>query len=304
MNWFRNAEKELNGAIVKNAPLAPLTTMGVGGPARYLAKPRTIDDAIRVRRIADSEGQSVTVLGGGSNIIVSDEGIKGIVIKLDSDLFREVEKEASGNLWRVGAGARLSRLVSDAAESGLSGLEPLAGIPGTVGAALRMNAGGKFGSIGSLVDWVEVIADGELRRLTPADAGFDYRSSKLDNVLVVRCGLKLAISDPETVRARTKEIIDAKAASQPLSARSAGCIFKNPERDSAGRLIEAAGLKGARCGGAVISERHANFIVNDRSASASDVMTLIRFAHRAVQNQFGINLELEVKPCGQWTHAA
>ncbi|MFH1378565.1 MAG: UDP-N-acetylmuramate dehydrogenase [Planctomycetota bacterium] len=304
MNWFKNAEKEMNGAIVEKAPLAPLTTMGVGGPARYLARPQTNVDAIRIRKIADSEGLDITILGGGSNIIVSDAGIKGIVIKLDSDLFRSVETDGSDVTWRVGAGARLSRLVAAAAESGLSGLEPVAGIPGTVGAALRMNAGGKFGTIGSVVDWVEVITDGETRRLSQSDAGFGYRSSKLGDVLVVRCGLKLAASDPATVRARTKEVIDYKALSQPLSARSAGCIFKNPENDSAGRLIEAAGMKGARCGGASVSDQHANFIVNDGTASASDVMTLIRFAHRSVMNQFGINLELEVKPCGQWKIAA
>ena len=143
MNWFRSAEKDVQGVWSERAPLAALTTMGVGGPARWLAKPATPDDALRVRRIAQQEGVETAVLGGGSNILVSDSGVDALVVQLDSDEFRRIDSDGADRVWMVGAGARLSRVVRAAADAGLSGLEPLAGIPGTVGAALRMNAGGK-----------------------------------------------------------------------------------------------------------------------------------------------------------------
>ena len=303
MNWFRSAEKDVQGVWSERAPLAALTTMGVGGPARWLAKPATPDDALRVRRIAQQEGVETAVLGGGSNILVSDSGVDALVVQLDSDEFRRIDSDGADRVWMVGAGARLSRVVRAAADAGLSGLEPLAGIPGTVGAALSMNAGGKNGEIGSRVAWVDALIDGERRRLTQEDAGFVYRGSKLASAWVIGCGLKLTASDPSAVASLTREILDAKRASQPLAAQSAGCVFKNPPNDGAGRLIDAAGMKGARCGGARISDQHANFILNDGTATATDVMTLIGCARRSVFEQFRIKLELEVLPWGNWTRA-
>lgn len=284
-------------------PLARHTSLRVGGPADLLVTPETDDELALIVRTASSAGVRVTVLGGGSNVLVGDGGVRGIVVKL-GDGFRRIEWTSveGGAQVRAGAAVQVGRLARDAVDRGLAGLEYAEGIPGTVGGALFMNAGAYGGELSATVDaaW-GVTAAGETSMLDAATLGFRYRQTELPaGFIVTAVGFRLRAEEPAAVRARMAAVRDRRLASQPQGNPSAGSVFKNPEGDHAGRLIEVAGLKGTRVGRAKISEQHANFIVNEGGASAGDVKALIDLAQRVVWERSGVWLEPEVRLVGRW----
>ena len=236
----------------------------------------------------------VRILGAGSNVLVRDDGVSGAVVQLVDDSFGEISIE--GSTVRVGAGALLSRLISDSVKAELAGLETLSGIPGTVGGALRGNAGGRAGDIGQFVESITVMnVKGEISTRNGDELWFGYRESNIDELMILEASLKLQQGDSDEITRRMRKLWIMKKATQPLSFQSAGCIFKNPRGLSAGALIEQAGLKGIRVGEAEISDRHANFIVTNPGAKSDDVLRLIDLIRSKVSEQFGVDLELEIK---------
>ncbi|HEU4339337.1 MAG TPA: UDP-N-acetylmuramate dehydrogenase [Planctomycetota bacterium] len=273
-------------------PLASGTTFRIGGPARWLVEPASTDQAADTLRAARECDISLKLLGGGSNLLVRDEGVDGAVLRLNR--LKAVAWGTDGSATIEG-GASLPRLVKEATQRGLSGLEGLTGVPGSVAGALVMNAGGRHGEIGPTVRWVDVLeSDGTPRRLSQAEAGFRYRASDLRGRIVVGARLELNPSDPTGLAAKYGEIMRDKKETQPLGRPNAGCIFKNPAGAKAGRLIDECGLKGARAGAAHVSSKHANFIINEGRATADDVLELIDRIRAAVSSRRGVSLELEI----------
>lgn len=293
----------LGGRARPDEPLARHTSFRIGGPADVLVAPDTIDELVLVVRAAAAHGVRVTMLGGGSNMLVGDGGIRGVVVKLGRG-FRRVAWEPAGDatLVRAGAAVQLGRLARAAVERGLAGLEYAEGIPGTVGGALYMNAGAYGGEVSAAVDAVEGVgADGVARTIERTDLAFAYRRTALpQGFLVGAVRFRLRADDRAAVTERMEAARARRTASQPQGHANAGSIFKNPRGDFAGRLIEAAGLKGARVGGAKFSERHANFIVNEGAARAEDVKALMDLAQRVVWERSGVWLEPEVRLVGHW----
>ncbi len=279
-----------------DAPLAPLTWYHLGGPADVLAQPRDIDELARLFAACRDAGVACRVLGAGANLLVDDDGVDGVVVQLTAPGFTAIEVD--GPTVTAGAGADLPRLVLETGRHGLAGLDPLAGIPATVGGAIRMNAGGKFGAIGPRVTTLTSLTDaGQTRTLGAADLAFDYRCSNITDPIILRATFDLEPTDPVALRARVKQVFAYKKSTQPLAAHSAGCAFKNPigqTEASAGALVDRAGLKGHRVGGAEISPRHANFIVVHPGGAARDVLHLIRFAQRRVAERFDVQLQPEL----------
>lgn len=283
-------------AIVKaDEPLAPHLWFRLGGPAAFLARPRTLDELVGLLRRCRDESIPFKVLGGGSNVLVRDEGVKALVLHLESPAFSDVTIR-DGRI-EAGAAVPLTALISQSTRAGLAGLEFLTGIPGTVGGALIGNAGDRQVSIGQLVDRVTVIdAAVEIKVRDRDDLRFADRESNLDELVILSAEFALERADPEVVVRRMRRIWIVKKENQPYGHQSSGCIFKNPTTDlSAGMLIEQAGLKGTRFGGAEVSDRHANFIVAQPGASASDVLHLIDQIRQRVWQQFGYELELQIQ---------
>lgn len=272
----------------------------VGGPAELLAEP--VDDADLASLLAVCEGRGLPqlVMGGGSNLLVADEGFAGVVIRLRSPAFQEIEVLDGGRRVRIGAGVRVSRLMGRAGRAGWAGLAFLEGIPGTLGGCVAMNAGTRDGEIREIVERVEVVAPGEAttRRLSGEQCGFGYRSSALPaGAVVTQAWVDPGQGDPAEVKRALKAHHDYRKATQPPGT-SGGSVFANPPGDHAGRLIEAAGLKGAKAGGATISEHHANWIVTTPGATAAHVWQLMQRAQAEVQAQFGVTLRLENRVVG------
>jgi UDP-N-acetylmuramate dehydrogenase len=283
-------------AIVQaDEPLAPHLWFRLGGPAQYLARPRTLDELLGLLRRCRDEQLPYKLLAGGSNILVRDEGVAAMVIHLESPAFSDVAIDR--NVVEAGAAVPLTALISHSARAGLAGLEVLTGIPGTVGGALRGNAGDRQGSIGQFVRRATVIdAAGQVQVRDRDDLSFADRDSNLDEAVILSAAFELDPEDPEAVVRRMRRIWIIKKENQPYGHQSSGCIFKNPTPDlSAGTLIEQAGLKGTRHGGAEISDRHANFIVAQPGASAADVLLLIDQIRQRVWQQFGYELELQLQ---------
>lgn len=285
---------EFSEIVRADEPLAPYTWLKVGGRAEFFAEPRDPEELARLIRYCHEHDIPVRVLGGGSNLLIRDEGVRGVVIRLSAEPFSRIEvKETT---VRAGSGALLSKLISVSVKAGLAGLETLVGIPGTVGGALRGNAGGRSGDIGQFVTEVTVLtASGEKFTRTEDELSFGYRTSSINELAILEGTFQLQRGDPDEITRRMRKLWIMKKATQPLSFQSAGCIFKNPRGLSAGALIEQAGLKGKRVGRAAISERHANFIITDEGAAAADVLQLIELARDAVADQFGVDLELEIE---------
>jgi UDP-N-acetylmuramate dehydrogenase len=285
------------GEVRFEAPLSRYTTWRVGGPAEALVSPADEADLAEILRLASAHALPWFVLGAGSNLLVRDGGIRGMVISLERGLRR---LDALDHLVVVEAGCRIGRLLAFCAVRGLAGLEFLAEIPGTVGGAVVMNAGAMGGEVKSVLRWVELLlADGTPRRLAAETIPFAYRRSGLpDGSVVTRAALQAKPGDPRQVQDRISFIRRVRRAAQPTGA-TAGSTFKNPPGDFAGRLLEAAGLKGRAVGGAVVSERHANFIVNRGGATAREVLELIRLMEAEVFARFQVRLELEVKVVGE-----
>ncbi len=286
--------KEFPAIVRQDELLAPYTYLKIGGPARYFAEPTTIDELRNLLVRARNEGLPVYILGGGSNILVRDEGVNGLVIRTASPAFQTID--VRGNQVSAGAGTTLWSAIRAAAEHRLAGLELLAGIPGTVGGAVRMNAGGRFGDIGQFTQSVTVMDwDGEIHEIQRDDLNFEYRDSGIDEPIILSASFTLEEDDPAAIARRMKKVWITKKATQPLSFQSAGCIFKNARGLSAGALIEQAGLKGYRVGSAEVSERHANFIIAHPGCTARDVLRLIDLIRERVKAKFGVELELEIK---------
>jgi UDP-N-acetylmuramate dehydrogenase len=283
-------------AIVKtDEPLAPHIWFRVGGPAAYLARPRTLDELLGLLRRCRDEQIPFKILSGGSNVLVRDEGVKAMVIHLESPAFSDVA--IRGQTIEAGAAVPLTALISQSARAGLAGLEFLTGIPGTVGGALRCNAGDRQGAIGQLVRKAVVLdASDEVQVRDRDDLSFAERGSTLDEPVILSAEFELETADPEAVVRRMRRIWIVKKENQPYGHQSSGCIFKNPTPDvPAGALIEQAGLNGTRVGGAEVSDRHANFIVAEPGATASDVLHLIDQIRQRVWQQFGYELELQIQ---------
>lgn len=279
----------------RDVPLAPRTTFRIGGPAAAYAEAGDVAALAALWREAVEHGWRVRWLGGGSNILVNDGGVDGAVIRL-------ARNGAFGALTidrayvEVGAAVPLARLVRACADAGLSGLEAFAAIPGTVGGALAMNAGGANG-LANRAAWVDVLRAGEnaAHRLEPGPLWIPtYRDGGMGDGVALRAAFILSPAPVDEVKANTAAAARAKAARQPLAWPSAGCVFRNPPHDAAGRLIDAAGLKDTRVGGAAISAQHANFIVNVGGASARDVHALARLVEARVFERFGVHLAREI----------
>jgi UDP-N-acetylmuramate dehydrogenase len=282
-------------AIVRaDVPLAPYTWYRIGGPAQFFIEPLTVEQLTDVVRRCRENEVPVRVLGGGANLLVDDAGVKGAVVHLSSDQFRKVE--LSPDTIRAGAGADLSKLVLRCVREGLSGLECLTGIPGTIGGAVRMNAGGAFGDIGSSVESVDLMdADGVVFTRHRGDLAFGYRSTNISSKIILGGEFKVVADDPHKILSQVKNIWIFKKNTQPLGVHNAGSVFKNPRGMAAGAMIDQAGLKGRRVGGAHVALKHANFILADDGARASDVLKLINIIREEVYKRSGVYLELEIE---------
>lgn len=300
--------------ISEHEPLAPHTWFGLGGAARWMARPQSVGQLSELVSRCRQENIEVYKLGLGANLLVSDDGVDGVVVRMNAPALRKVDWEpeadidpacrreggADSTLVRVGGGMDMNRLVLDSVRRGLTGLECMAGIPGTLGGAVRMNAGGRFGQIADVVRQVTVIdGHGLLRKMTAEQVGFRYRNSNLKEMIVYQAVLELQPGDADEIRRRFMKIWDYKKKSQPLGGNSAGCVFKNPPGESAGRLIDQAGLKGHTIGGASISTEHANFFLAQEGATTRDVLDLVGLARRRVAEKFGIELEMEIEFWGR-----
>jgi UDP-N-acetylmuramate dehydrogenase len=286
-------------------PLAGRVAFRIGGQADVYARILTIEALRDVLRIAADFGVPVTLLGTGSNVLVSDRGVRGIVVRLGGELadIHLSPREGGGGDAEVGAGALNAQLVALALNLGLVGIEFLATVPGTFGGALIMNAGAHGGEIAPFVREVRLIDRRfEIVRRPGAECGFAYRTSGFaSGEILTSATIAIPSGDAAAAREHLKEMRERRRKTQPLDKPNAGSIFKNPPGDYAGRLIEACGLKGRRIGGAAISELHANFIVNEGGAKAADVVALARIAQETVGGRFGVRLEWEVRRIGEWS---
>ncbi len=302
MDWRDHMAREVRGEVQRDVPLAPRISVRVGGSAILFIRPVGIEDLITALRIAKESGQPIWVLGGGANTVVGDGGIPGVTLKLPAwptlekviDLGDRVRAE-------LPAGAPSARLVQLAREFGLLGVEWAAGIPGTIGGLTAMNAGTRSGEMKDNVTEI-LLCDGTGAEWCPAsEVQFRYRHADLKSKVVAAVRCELRKGDPAQVEKSVSAMETDRAyrrKSQPLQLPNSGSVFRNPPGDHAGRLIEAAGLKGLVEGGAQISEQHANFIVNRGGATARDVVTLMAKAQHAVQERFAIPLALEVRTVG------
>ncbi len=275
-------------------PLAPLTWFHLGGPAEFFAEPNTVEELQAVVRRCHQERAPIRLLGGGSNILVRDEGVTGMVVRLAAAPFAEIT--VGQRAVTAGGGAKLGHVISTSVREGLAGLEPLVGIPGTIGGALHGNAGSHGGDIGQWTCQATVMTrGGEILERTREELVFAYRESSLDELAILRAQFQLDADDPAELTKRMQKQWIIKKAGQPLSHQSAGCIFKNPRGMSAGMLIDQAGLKNTRYGQAEVSERHANFIIADEGATSQDVLQLIDVVRQRVFDRLGIELESEIE---------
>ena len=294
MNKINNETASL---CLMNESLKKHATYGIGGSADLMIFPGSKQDLIKVIEIINKNKIQLTILGSGSNVLVSDNGIRGAVISLKNSL---KQIEVDDNILYAECGTMLGKIVKHAVKNNLIGLENLNGVPGTLGGALIMNAGAWGGEISENLIHVEVInSKSEIQKIQKKDLNFSYRQSsfnKDDILLSAKFNLKKA--DKDIIKENFIEAQRGRKKSQPLNKRSAGSLFKNPKNNSAGKLLDDAGLKGFSIGGAKISEKHANFFINDGDASSRDMLMLIKKAHKEVKDKFNINLSLEVKLMG------
>ncbi|MBN2456644.1 MAG: UDP-N-acetylmuramate dehydrogenase [Sedimentisphaerales bacterium] len=290
MNIFNGLEK----IVESNYRLAHQGWYGLGGPADYFVRPETVDQLKEVVKRCEENGIRIYVMGYGSNVLISDEGLRGAVIKLEAEEFTQTQFD--GEQLTAWSGAGLNDLTLTCVRKGLSGIEALSGIPGTIGGAVRMNAGGSFGDIGTVVDSVTVMDyQGRVFERSRPELMFDYRSSNITAKFILNAKLNLTTAEPEQVMQTLKEVWIYKKNSQPLNTRNCGCIFKNPRGVSAGALIDRAGLKGLQIGGAVVSDKHANFIVAREVCKSRDVIRLIEVVRQRVKERFDVELEREIE---------
>ena len=286
--------KNLNKRIKANFKLAELTSFKVGGAARFFFEAKSVQELQEVLILARRADIPVFILGAGSNILVSDAGLDGLVIKLSGRLFKRIKRK--GNFLEAGAGVKLNQLMLYARNSGLCGLEFLAGIPGTLGGALAGNAGARERSLWALVKDVCVLDyGGKPRRFLAKQLKFAYRKSNLNKYIILSARIKLRKANKHAVGLRIREYLLLRSKTQKDALPNAGCIFKNPAGNTAGKLVDACGLKGKIKGGAIISKSHANFILNKDKASSKDILSLMDLMQRKVRKRFKVELEPEIK---------
>jgi UDP-N-acetylmuramate dehydrogenase len=282
------------GDIIKrNEPLAPYLHLKLGGPAELLVQPRSRDELSRFVRYSFQEGVPLRVLGSGCNLLVRDEGVRGAVVRLSEPAFAEIRVEASR--VQAGTGAEVSNLISQAARHGLAGFETLVGIPGSVGGALRCNAGDRYGDIGQFVCQVEVMDNSGNTQIRDRDElRFGENASNLDDPVILTAWFQLESDSADAIVKRMRKAWIARKASQPLSFQASARIFKNPRGLSAAALIEQAGLTRMRVGGAEVSDRDSNYFIVHPGASTRDVLRLIDLVRSRVQERFNVTLEQEI----------
>lgn len=293
------ADAGFDGDVRRGEPLSRHTTYRIGGPARYLVDAHSPEALAALVGACQAEGVPWMVLGRGSNLLVADEGFDGVAITLGCG-FCSLAIDAAAHRCTAGAGALLSAAVREAARAGCSGLEFAVGTPGTIGGALRMNAGTRDEGIGMRVASVAVLQpDGAVVRRAGSDVEWGYRSTSFaPDEVILGCELALSPGDPAAIRRAMDDKLARRKRTQPLGKPSCGSVFRNPEGGSAGALIDGLGLKGASVGGARVSDVHANFIVNEGGATAADVRALIELVQQKVLDAYGIELTLEVRLVG------
>jgi len=284
--------------IEEQVALSRFTTLGTGGPARWFAKPETLDELLEALEWAADRGAPVSVVGLGSNLLVADEGVDGLVLKLAGEL---AAAEVEGERLFAGGGAPLAVCLHRARGASLGGLEFACAIPGTVGGGVKMNAGAYGGDIAGVLERALVVSASGPEWRTPAELGLEYRRSALgEGEVVARAEFRLSPRRAEEIKAVVSEMQAQRKAAQPTNKRTFGSVFKNPDhRLSAGRMLEACGLRGYRIGGAQISPRHANFIENADGARSIDAIGLMAEARRRALDEFGVTLEHEVQLLGE-----
>jgi UDP-N-acetylmuramate dehydrogenase len=301
-----SADIQIKGKILKNEPLSSHTSFGIGGLADFLAYPVDREDLKTLLRTVRDRNLKYFILGSGTNLLVRDGGFRGVVISLKRMNAIAIEREyrsIGGNfaVLNVEAGVPVPKLVAAAMEKGLTGLEFAAGIPGSIGGAVRMNAGTARGEMGDIINSVTMISpEGMLHTRTRDEMGFGYRTALVPEghcVLDIRVILRR--DDKEKVGARILELLTARKQRQPQGSPNAGSIFKNPNEQSAGKLIELAGLKGRAVGNAQVSDKHANFIITAGTAKAADVLALMEIVKQTVLDVHGVRLEPEIKIIGE-----
>ena len=284
--------------IEHNHPLARLTTVRTGGPAELFARAATLDELLELLAFAQRDGHELHVIGSGSNLLVADAGVAGLVIHLEGALAR-IEVSAGGLV--CGGGARMPAIAARAAALGLAGIEFAVNIPGTVGGAVRMNANAYGGALAAVLESVDVATAEGVSRRPPEDLGLTYRGSALRaGEIVTAARFALEKSTAAAVRATLAELRAWRHAAQPKGIKTFGSTFKNPDGETAGALLAAAGVSGLRVGGARLSPKHANFVENvDGSASTADIVSLMTLARERVLEHSGIALEREVQAFGE-----
>ncbi len=294
---FEAALPDLRGRLKANAPLSEITWFRVGGPAQILFTPADEDDLVYFLKNKPVDLQ-ITVIGLGSNLLVRDGGVEGIVIRLGRG-FNIVEK-VEGNRLRVGAGVPDMKFARAAAESGVAGLSFYRGIPGSIGGALRMNAGAHGGETRDfLIEARAVDFDGEVHVFSLSDMGHSYRNCALPkNYVFTEALYEGTAGDPAEIEVQNQEVVDYREANQPVKERTGGSTFKNPQGHSSWKLIEDAGCRGLKIGGAKVSEKHCNFLINEGEATGTDIETLGETVRRRVFENSGIRLEWEIKRIG------
>jgi UDP-N-acetylmuramate dehydrogenase len=287
--------------VQRDYPLARLTTVRTGGAAEWFVRAGSIPQLEAVLRWAEAKGLEVGVVGSGSNLLIADTGVRGLVVKLDKEL---TAIELDGTRIDCGGGARLPAVSAVAARAGLTGIEFGVNIPGSVGGAVRMNANAYGGELATVLEWVDVVtADGTDRR-EPGELGFAYRRSSLQSgEIVARASFALSPADPTAVKATLADMRARRRAAQPSGIKTFGSTFKNPDDPAAGgrtagQLLDAAGCRGLRIGGAGFSEKHANFVENHGDATTADVVAVMAEGRRRVREAFGVELEPEVQALG------
>jgi UDP-N-acetylmuramate dehydrogenase len=290
MSWFTGFED----IVREQEPLADRTWFGLGGPAEFFAEPRSPDELAALVRRCCQQDLPMRLLGGGSNLLVPDEGVSGLVIHLGAPAFAEIRHQ--GSTISAGAGAKLGHVISTAVANGLGGLEALVGIPGTIGGALHGNAGGRGGDIGQWTFAATVMTrEGEILQRRRQDLVFAYRESSLDELVILSAQFQLEEEDPAELAKRMQKQWIVTKADQPLVDQRSGCVFKSPRGLSAASLIDQAGLKGAHVGAAQVSDRNANFIVAEKGTTSHDVRRLIEQMRSRVAERCGVQLELQIE---------
>jgi UDP-N-acetylmuramate dehydrogenase len=297
MDFRSEISRLVKGQVLKDEPLSRHTSFGIGGPADFFIQPATVDDLVAALRLSHVHGLPLMIIGRGTNLLVADAGVRGVVLNL-SEACHQLLERSHGLI--VGSGVPVAELLDFCVLRGWSGVEFMAGIPGSVGGAVRVNAGAWDESIGQRVRTIKGYDfTGKPISLKARDMRFSYRRAQLPGDLVIAdIDLALTKAPSQTIQAKVKEFLRRRS-TQPTGQRSAGCVFKNPPQAAAGKLIEESGCKGLRVGGAEVSPEHANFIINRGGATAADVSALIQRVREKVKDRFGIKLETEILWVGE-----